>query len=270
MSLSVSEQSVCHLTEDYLLFLDESGNPHFYTDLSAYDDPSNFPVLTVAALIVKKNDYENILQPGLQEITEKYWPGQEIYLHSREIRRKVGAFGIFMDEDVYSKFKQDMCDLFAKASIRIISSSINKANLLRRAISFEASTGTPYNIGDLYLRDVEYVLERAGHLLHGQTGKIIFESKGAKESRRIQGLLDQARSSGTFYTGNERFSSITDDIQFYTKEDRICGLQLVDYCIYPFARHAKNPTDPDNKFFEILKGLVYPGDYGMYGLKEWP
>jgi len=48
------------------------------------------------------------------------------------------------------------------------------------------------------------------------------------------------------------------------------GLQVADYCTYPFARHAKSPSDSNNEFFHFLRKFVYKGDYWEYGLKEWP
>ena len=99
---------------------------------------------------------------------------------------------------------------------------------------------------------------------------MIFEIRGKKESRRIQAVLTDAKQSGTFYCPRQRFTNIADEFFFFTKADNINGLQLVDYCTYPFARHAKNKFDPDNKFFDILRGYIYKGDYGEYGLKEWP
>jgi hypothetical protein len=57
---------------------------------------------------------------------------------------------------------------------------------------------------------------------------------------------------------------------FFTKEDNVNGVQMADYCTYPFARHAKDPKDPDNKLFDLLRPFVYKGDFSEYGLKEWP
>jgi len=59
-------------------------------------------------------------------------------------------------------------------------------------------------------------------------------------------------------------------MKHYEKKDNINGLQLADYCTYPFARHAKDNNDADNDFFKFLRKYVYNGDYGEYGLKEWP
>ena len=43
----------------------------------------------------------------------------------------------------------------------------------------------------------------------------------------------------------------------------------VDYCSYPFFRHAKNNNDPDNKFFDVLEPYIYKTkNDDSYGLRE--
>ena len=264
------ENIILQLPERYLVFLDEVGDPFLHWNLDDYKNPSLFPVITVTAVIVAKAVYESILMPGLDKIKEDFFKSKDIYFHSREIRRKDGIFKIFLNEKVYSEFKEQTNNLLEKSQIAIISSSINKIKLEEKALVFEKQSGQKYNIGDIYLRNVGYVLERLGHFLNNDQGKIIFESRGKKESKRIQAVLSDAKQSGTFYCPAEKFKNIAPDILFFGKEDNINGLQVVDYCTYPFARHAKNNLDPGNKFFDVLRRYIYKGDYGEYGLKEWP
>ncbi len=264
------EYEILRLPHRYLIFIDEVGDPFVHFDLKKYDDPSVFPVMTVTAVIVSRSVYQDILMPGLDEIKEYFFQSKDIYFHSREIRRKDGIFKIFLNENLYSEFKRKIDLLLDKSSITIISSSINKMKLIRKAIEFEKVSGVKYNIGDIYLRNVGYVLERIGHFLKEDRGKIIFEQRGRKESRRIQAVLTDAKRDGTFYCSKERFRGIDEKILFFNKEDNINGLQIADYCTYPFARHSKNPVDSNNKLFDFLRKYVYKGDFWEYGLKEWP
>ncbi len=264
------ENIILQLPERFLVFLDEVGDPFLHWNIDDYKNPSLFPAMTVTAVIVAKAVYENVLMPGLDEIKDIFFKSKDVYFHSREIRRKDGIFKIFLDEKIYTEFKQQMNTLLEKSQISIISSSINKIKLAEKALAFEKQSGEKYNIGDIYLRNVGYVFERIGHFLNNNEGKIIFETRGKKESKRIQAVLTDARQSGTFYCPAERFKNISSDILFFDKNDNINGLQVVDYCTYPFARHAKDNLDQDNKFFDILRGYIYKGDYGEYGLKEWP
>ena len=267
---SKKEVAILSLPDRYLMFVDEVGDPFIHFDLNKYNDLSIFPVMTLTALIVSKSVYQEILMPGLDEIKEEFFKNKNIYFHSREIRNKDGIFKIFLDGVLYKTFKDKVDILLEKSSIVIISSSTNKIKFVEKAQQFQQKTGTVYNIGDIYLRNVEYVLERTGHFLKDNTGKIIFEIRGRKESKRIQGVLTNAKQDGTFYCPKERFKNIDDEILFFNKQDNINGLQIVDYCTYPFARHSKDPGDTDNNFFHILRKYIYKGDFGEYGLKEWP
>lgn len=266
----VQEKTIINLPHRYLVFLDEVGDPFLHWDPAIYKNASIFPVMTVTAIIVNRTVYKDILMPGLDEIKEYFFHTKDVCFHSREIRRKDGIFKIFLNEKVYSDFKRQIDELLEKSSIVIISSSIRKLKFLIRARAYEAQSGQKYNIGDIYLRNVGYVLERIGHFINTNEGKIIFEKRGKKESKRIQAVLSDAKKGGTFYCPKERFAKIDEEILFFNKKDNINGLQVVDYCTYPFARHAKNARDPDNKFFEFLRQFIYKGDFGEYGLKEWP
>lgn len=264
------EKEIIDMPYEYLVFIDETGDPFFHRDMSAYDNPAVFPTMTVLAMIVPRALYKKVMMPGMDDIKEKFFSKKEIYFHSREIRRKDGIYKIFLDPVVYDNFKIAMNDILEKSLVSIVSSSINKLKLLKKTIDFREKTGTSYNVGDLYLRNVDYVFERIGHFLKGKSAKIIFETRGKVESARIQGVLNEAKNNGTFYCSKERFRGIDQKILFFTKKDNINGLQMADYCVYPFARHAKDSSDQENKFFDVLRQHVYKGDHSEYGLKEWP
>ena len=270
MSMQKNESKILQLPHSFLAFIDEVGDPFVHFDVKTYNNPSIFPVVTILALVVSRKMYTEILMPGLEEIKKYFLGTADIYLHSREIRRKDGIFKAFLDEEKYDTFKKEMDSLIEKSSITIISSSTNKIKLARKAEKFQQLTGNTYNVGDLYLRNVDYVLERLGHFLKNESCKVIFETRGKHESRRIQGVLRDAKENGTFYCPKEQFVGIDEGILFFTKGDNINGLQVADYCTYPFARHAKSPSDSNNEFFHFLRKFVYKGDYWEYGLKEWP
>ena len=267
-----NELKILNLSEGYLIFIDETGDSFVHFDLEKYKDPSIFPVMTVAALIVSRLDYQNILLPGINKIKNDFFHKETLCLHFREIRRKDGIFKLFLDENIYSKFKDEMDSLIANSRIQFVVASIDKIKLVEKAKEFKKKTGSSYKVGDIYLRDVEYVLERIAHFLDSckQNGKIIFETRGGKESKKIQGVLDAAKLNGTFYHSKDVFNLLDREILFFNKKDNINGLQLVDYCVYSFDRHAKNPLDSNNKFFNFLRQFIYKGDFWEYGLKEWP
>lgn len=265
----VAEEKICGVAERYLVFIDETGDPFIHRNREVYASPTVFPILTITALIVSTTVYKEVLRPAIDEIKEHFWGSRDIHFHSNEIRRKDGIFKTLLNTEQYELFKQQMVGALEKSSVTLISSSIDKLKLLDKAERFKEKTGNDYNPGDLYLTNVGWVLERLGHFVKNDTARIVFETRGRKESRRIQGVLDTAKQNGTFYHMKDQFSNISDEILFFTKSDNVNGIQMADYCTYPFARHAKNDTD-DNKLFELLRPFVYQGDYGEYGLKEWP
>jgi hypothetical protein len=264
------EDEIFKLPERYLVFIDETGDPFMHVDVKKYDHPTVFPVMTVTALIVSTKVYQEVMSPSIDEIKQLFWNSREIHFHSNEIRRKDGIFKTLLNENNYKTFKEKMIVTLEKSSVNIISSSINKLKLLDKSKKFEANTGQNYSPGDLYLKNVDWVLERIGHFLKADTAKIIFETRGNKESRKIQGVLTNAKKNGTFYHSKDWFKNINDEILFFTKKDNINGIQMADYCTYPFARHAKDPKDADNKLFDLLRKYLYMGDFSEYGLKEWP
>jgi hypothetical protein len=263
------EDLICGLEHNFIVFLDEVGETHLH-EVHKYEEPSYFPVHTVTALVVSNAAYKDVLMLGLDEIKHKYFEDSNIYLHSREIRRKDQIFKIFNNNELYSSFKTDLNNLFKRSSISLISSSINKIKLRKKSDNFKKDTGEPYDFGDIYMKNVEFVLERLGHFLGDRTAKIIFETRGRKESKKIQGVLNELKENGNWYHINDKFKNIDKNILFFNKKDNINGLQCVDYCAYPFAKHCKDPKNTKNKHFESLREHIYPGDYGLYGLKEWP
>lgn len=266
----IKENEIVDLPHEYLVFIDETGDPFFHSDIKTYEDPSVYPTMTVLALIVPRVMYKKVMMVQMDEIKDSLFGTKAVYFHSREIRRKDGIYKIFLDEVKYSSFKKAMVEALEQSFVTIISCSINKLKLLQKATDFKEKTGVGYKIGDLYLCNVDYILERVGHFLGGKSAKIIFESRGKTESLRIQGVLTEAKNNGTFYCPKERFDTIDEKILFFNKKDNVNGLQMADYCVYPFARHARNKFDLDNKFFELLRKYIYKGQHSEYGLKEWP
>jgi hypothetical protein len=265
----IKEEEICAMQERYLAFIDETGDPYIHKDRVRYVDPTVFPVLTVSALVVSTTVYKEVLRPAIDDIKMRFWGTRDVHFHSNEIRRKDGIFKVLIDPLKYEEFKELMVAALEKSSVTLISSSINKMKLLDKAERFKQNTGNEYNPGDLYLTNVGWVLERIGHFIKKDTARIVFETRGRQESRRIQGVLTIARQQGTFYHNKDRFKNICEEILFFTKKENVNGVQMVDYCTYPFARHAKNGAD-DNKLFDLLRPFVYQGDFGEYGLKEWP
>lgn len=265
-----NEKDILQLKHEYLVFLDESGDSKLHDNIEIYDNPTVYPIFTITALIIKKSDYENILLPEILKMKEKFFGNIDIILHSNEIRRKDRGFKVFLDNDIYNEFKKEIVEIIDKSNIQIVSSSIRKKNLLERTLNYKQS-GIDYDFGNLYLKNFEFILERVAHCLNSnkEKGKLIFETVGNHESRKIQKTLDSLKNDGTFYHSNSAFDAIDKEILFYAKKDVVNGLQIVDYLVHPFAKYAKDKTK-DNNLYKILLKYIYMNGNSYYGLKIWP
>jgi hypothetical protein len=152
-----TEEEIYKVSDRYLVFIDETGDSFVHNDLSKYDDPTVFPVMTITALIIKASVYKDIFVPSLDDIKQKFWNSREVHFHSNEIRRKDGIFKVLIDETKYRDFKISMTKILENSSVTIVSSSINKKRLLNKVEKFKAETGSEYDMGDLYLTNVSWV-----------------------------------------------------------------------------------------------------------------
>ena len=92
-----SEADLLHLKEDYIIFIDESGDDTFYEDSKMYDDESISPCLTILALIIKKEDYAHLIKK-VKSIKQSLFNDETVVFVSRNIRNKVGAFSSFQND----------------------------------------------------------------------------------------------------------------------------------------------------------------------------
>jgi len=264
-----NENNIVNLKEEYLIFLDESGDSKLHEDLDIYKNPSVYPVFTITALILKRSDYDTLLLPKILTLKRDFFGDDTVILHSNEIRRKDRAFKVFLNNDIYSQFKEKIAKVLDDSNITIVSSSIKKDKLLERSKKFDIVGG--YNFGNIYLRNFEFVLERIAHFLNqnSATGKLIFETVGKNESKKIQNTLNSLKDGGTMYHNSSTFEKIDKEILFYAKKDVVNGLQVADYIVYPFAKYAKDFTE-DNALYKILLKYIHKNERSMYGLKVWP
>lgn len=260
---NLKEKAILNLPHDYFVFIDENGNSAFHIDPKVYDNPSISAIFTLTALIVPNNAYRDIMMPRIDDIKQEFFNNKDIYFHSHSIRRNIGPFKIFLNKHQYGQFKARMDSVIQESAPTFVSFSIDKRLLIDMFLSYQDSVGAK-----VYLNDMVYLMEFVGLLdlmkqfLGSRTAKIIFETIGKRESKRIQSVLHYQVDNNLTETGVDR------DVLFFTKQDNINGLQMVDYCSYPFFRHANNNNDPDNKFFDVLEPYVYK-DHSSSGIREW-
>lgn len=241
--MSIAENSIINSESEYLVFIDETGDPKIHDSLEKYNHPTVYPVTTTAAIIINKNKYINVILPRILKLKQKLFNRSDMHFHSSEIRRKDGIFKIFLNIDTYEYFKKEIISIIIDSEIIIVSSSVNKINLLNNNLNRK-------NIpADLYMHNLEFIIDRVFNILNINKVTYVFETQGKKETKKIKE-----------YMGNK--VSL-----FFTKFDNIAGLELIDYIVYPYAKHCKDLNDINNDLYKILMSIPTSN---IKNIKEWP
>jgi hypothetical protein len=213
------------------VFLDESG----------HRDPkpqAAFPIFCVAAVVVEREHYRNVVIPGMQRIKESFWPGEEIVFHEPNIRRRRGKFFFGGDEERQEQFDSEYENLLSTTDMRIVGAVIDKANLRKIYGGLQIDQYLPRAI---YAMAYDFVLERVCNLLHFEcddaVGAMFPESVGKREDAELQ--LEHARMfvDGTRYVPGAWFQyQLRPGLRFYTKGESE-GIEIADTVARTIADH---------------------------------
>lgn len=79
------------------MFVNESGDANL--------DPIDprFPMLNLVFCLTRKNHYIGFVIPQLQQLKINCFGHADLILHESEMRRKIGAFAILADGNIYSR-----------------------------------------------------------------------------------------------------------------------------------------------------------------------
>lgn len=256
----------------FTLFLDESGNELLYP-LKEFDQNSSLETHCTLMGVIVANNKKDVLGNQLRELKKDIWRSDEIVLHSVDVRSKRGAFALFhYQPDLYEQFKERMNAIISEIEPTLICSSLNKVSWIRlypRKLTYR---------DDAYCQAFVYLLERYAHFLNAQAqqfpssevvGKIVVEERAGYKNSLLSRTYRSVMKRGTQYYDSTIFKRLSPKLEFKTKAMNIAGLQLSDYCCYPFYVNHKYPIR-ENKFFEFLDQFIYSGDRNRYGHKKWP
>ena len=260
---------------DYVMFVDENGNSDIKDILKCIAKGQTVDIndrfFTVTGVIFTKQQYI-IAKNKLNELKEKYWKNgvylykdtyKKVCFHSREIRRKSGAFDIHLID--YNSFMEDLSKLIKDLEYKIISITIDKEEYLLKHYQFNV-----YNTAMCFL------LQRYIYILPNNCkGSIMLEARGKDEDYI---LLNEMKHI-IFETGIKRISS--DELQnkiagiyFNPKwnkkyDDTFSGLEVADLSSYPIHKFVRNKNK--DKAFTILENKIdkYP-NYMNKGIKIFP
>ena len=241
----------------YYLFLDESGDH----GLKTIDN--SFPIFLLCGILISEKNYE-LIKTEINQIKTKFWNNKNIIFHSRDIRKCNNEFQILFDLDTKIKFYEAINSLVEKPLYKIIASSINKTEFIKKYGKLE---------NDVYEISLSFILERTVFCLDNigncNNLEIIIERRGKKEDTKLGEHIHKVRQIGTYYVNSERIQNYGFKSKFSWKNENINGLQLSDLIAYPIARSILNPQGV-NLSFDKFKHNFYKKNGQVYGLKKFP
>jgi hypothetical protein len=244
---------------DYLVFVDESGSPAM-----GRIDP-DFPLLVLAFLIVRKDQYLSQIVPAIQGFKFSHFGHDQVILHEREIRRDLGPFSFLKTKELKAGFLGELSSIMADAPFALVATVIRKDRLQARY----------RNPANPYFLALQYGLERVCAYLRqqGDWGKtphprvhLIVEQRGRSEDDELELEFRRICDGGNY--NHEKFAF---DIVFANKQSNSSGLQLADLVARPVGMSVIRPDQP-NRAFDLLKAkfVKVRGYAEGWGLKVFP
>lgn len=237
---------------DLVIYVDESGDH----GLDSID--SSYPIFVLVFVIMKKDDYLYKITPDMQNIKFKYWGHDQVVLHEREIRKKIGPFSILLDKMTNSEFMEDINDFISKSPIDVCVSVIDKEKLKNKY----KTPFSPYEIA------LQFCMERLISCLdkHNQEGKrafLVFESRGKAEDKDLElAFLRIASNKSTWGWRAMDFSRFQLEPVFARKDANAAGLQLADLMARPCGLKVLR-SQQENRAYSILREKI-AGRFKVY------
>lgn len=260
---------------DYVMFVDENGNSDIKDILKCISKSQEIDInnkyFTVTGVIFTRNQY-SIVKNKLDSLKLKHWKNgsyfykneyKKVCFHSREIRRKTGAFDTNLID--YEKFVEELANLIDTLDYKIISITIDKEKYILNHYQFNV-----YNTAMCFL------IQRYIYVMKNNCkGLIMLEARGKDEDY----LLLNEMKHIIFETGIKNITpkelqNKIAGIHFNPKwtnryDNTFSGLEIADLSSYPIHKYVRN--NHKDKSFLILENKIdkYP-DYFNKGIKIFP
>ncbi len=234
---------------DFIIYADESGDPH----LEKID--SGYPLFCLALCIVKKSDYIECVTPALQKLKFDFWGHDKIVLHERDIRKQEGDFAFLRtDRDTRENFLERINSIVRECPFWVVSSVIRKDFLKDRY----KNPFNPYHIAlKICMEKILSILLKEGQL--GKKVTCVFERRGGLEDEQLElefyRIVNNQNDWG--YTRCD-FSKINFEIKFAGKQHNSTGLQLADLIARPIGLKVLRP-DQANRAYDIIQAKYNNG-----------
>jgi hypothetical protein len=228
-----------------VVYLDEVGNP------TLDDSDRDFPVFGIALFICDINCYRDIVCPRVARLKFDFFGHEGVILHSRDIRKAQGDFGILTEPGIRARFMADLTAVMRECDYQVIGVAVRKDRHKAKYIY----PADPYDLSLLF------ALERLQSVLAASRQPevtIIAEKRGKEEDRKLHVAFQRIVTNGSAYVPAERFRTIRWTMRFLPKSMNIVGTQLADLVAYPMARHVLDSTKPNPAFDVVRMKLCKP------------
>lgn len=239
-----------------IVYVDESGD-HSLTSI----DPE-YPVFVLAFCVFRKDRYASEVVAPLTNFKFRHFGHDQVILHEREIRKRLGDFAVLSNRDHETEFHAELSDLLKAAPFTLIAAVINKAALT----STYSRPDNPYELALLFcLERLQMHLRASPKITH-----VVVEKRGEKEDRDLE--LEFRR----ICDGQNSLKAGTDKLPFSVvfadKKSNSAGLQVSDLVARPIGLRILRPDQP-NRAWDILMPKFRSDPWGRidrWGLKVFP
>lgn len=240
---------------DYIVFVDESGD---HSMESINDD---FPVFVLAFCVMHRDAYIDCITPAVRRIKFELFGHDQVILHERDIRKRLGHFSRLGGEERNSMLEQ-LNKVITDCEMTVIAVVINKYEHKKKY----KNPDHPYHLA------MQFGLERLSRFIaeKGQadrTTTVVCECRGAKEDGELELEFRRVCDGKNVLRQAMNFEIVMSD-----KRTNCEGLQLSDLLARPIGLHVMKP-EQKNRAWDIIEAKMFRNAYGVLrgnGLKVFP
>lgn len=208
----------------------------------------NFPAFTLAGVIIKDTDYENV-KTLVNQLKFTHFGRITPVLHEIDIRKRERDFSSLTTLDS-KRFLEGFRSVFDE-KITVIGLTI-KTNEISQLYNEN-------DRNDMYLIALQVILENFCHFLiqNESVGRILVESTDKTHDQRLRVLFYRLLYTGTLFYSNKTLQDTVLGIDFRTKSDNEIGLQIADFVPNPLARFALGKEQKEPSLFGSIQQRTY-------------
>lgn len=240
-----------------VMFLDESGDHN----LSVVHP--DYPVFVLAGVIVDADYAKGEMAERVATFKRDFFGRQDLILHTADITRNRGAFGVLKDPGSRQRFYQGLNALLRSLQFQVVACAIRKDEHLAR-----------YGVAavDPYMLSLHVLVERlCFEVGTGGRGGIVAEKRGEYLDGQLDLAWETLKLSGTHYVRGATVRERISDIRHRSKRENIAALQVADLVATPIGRHViGRRTHEDFRIIEEKFRRNARGDYQGTGLVILP